>query len=362
MSRRSFFPGAVLLIGVLAPAAGAQEPAPPMPPPAMTQEEQPGPPAPPPPPPPPSAWTDESLGPLGALIGPVWPRVSYGVTWHPSEPVHGQPTDLEIIRQDLRVSVPVWHEGPDMVALSANLRSETLNTDAVLPVSRTPLPDQFWNIGFGGAYTHQFDNGWTAGSNVRLGSASDRPFNNFDELTITSTSFLRIPVHEHDALILTLSVSNNTDFLNGIPIPGVAYLWQPTDWFRALVGFPFANVMIRPTNDLTIDLSYRFLYTFGGKVTYRFLPAWRVFAGYSSGVESYFLSESPDEHDRLFYSEQRVFAGLGWNIARRVSLDLTGGYAFDRFYTEGHNFQTNSSDRLNIDNGPYVTFGVQMRF
>ena len=289
------------------------------------------------------------------------PRVGYAFTWYPEEGI-GTNQKISIWRQDLNASTPIYKDACDVLTLSTGVRNEILDTDAALPVLGTPFPSDLWNIHFGGGYLHQFSNDWTGGLSVQVGSASDRPFENFNQMTIGATGSLRIPVRERDALILTLTYSNNSDFANNIPIPGIAYFWWPSDQFRALIGIPFAHLWWEPIDKLTVDLSYRLLYTVTGRVTYRFLPGWKAYAGYSLGNESYFLAENPQDDDRLFYSEQRVYGGLAWILDRRLSVDLTSGLAFDRFYSVGQNFQQNQSLKLPVDAGPYVSLALQWRF
>jgi Domain of unknown function (DUF6268) len=307
-----------------------------------------------------SAMGMEALA-LGEGMAPV-PRVGYAATWYPDETAGGQ-GHFEMVRQDFHFSTPLFRGDHDVVSFSAGVRSEILDTDALVPVLNFRFPEDLWNVNFGIGYFHEFANGWTAGLNVHGGSASDDPFENINQVTVGVMGSLRIPVRERDAWIFTLSYSNNTDFANGIPIPGVAYLWRPNDSFGALIGIPFAHIWYRPVDKVTIDLSYRFLYTVQGRVTYHFLPRWRLYGGYSMGNESYFLSEATSQDDnRLFYSEQRVYAGLAWALARQLSVDLTSGLAFDRYYSEGRNFTENSSLKLPIGAGPFVTLAVQWRF
>jgi hypothetical protein len=289
------------------------------------------------------------------------PRIGYAFTWYPDEPM-GNNQKIGIWRQDLNVSTPVYKDTCDVLTFSTGVRNEILDTDANLPVLGTPFPSDLWNIHLGGGYLHQFSNNWTGGLNLQVGSASDRPFENFNQMTIGATGSLRIPVRERDALILTLTYSNNSDFANNIPIPGIAYFWWPSDQFRALIGIPFAHLWWEPVDKLTVDLSYRLLYTVTGRVSYRFLPRWKLYAGYSLGNESYFLAENPQDDDRLFYSEQRVYGGLAWILDHRLSLDLTSGLAFDRFYSVGQNFQENQSQKLPVDAGPYISLALQWRF
>jgi hypothetical protein len=288
-------------------------------------------------------------------------RINYFVTWYPDEAVGGQGRNLGIVREDFNFSTPIYRDARDVVSFSVGVRNEILNTDALLPVVGSPFPGELWDIHFGTAYHHQFENGWSTGLNVNVGSASDEPFANINQITVGATGSLRIPVRDRDAWIFTLSFSNNSDFANYIPIPGIAYLWWPSDNFRALIGFPFANLWWQPIDNLTVDLSYRLLYTVTGRLTYRLAPQWKVYTGYSLGNESYFLTDLP-ENQRLFYSEQRVFAGVGWAVADHLTLDLTSGLAFDRFYSEGRNLRENQSLQLPVGSGPFISLNLQWRF
>src|SRR5262249_6539956 len=120
---------------------------------------------------------------------------------------------------------------------------------------RTPVslfPDDLWNVHVGTSYRHLFSNGWVGGGNVTVGSASDKPFHSFDEMVVGASSFLRVPQGEHNAWLFSLNYSTNREFLNGIPLPGAAYFYAPTDWFQATIGLPFASMTIRPLEDLTL--------------------------------------------------------------------------------------------------------------
>lgn len=303
-----------------------------------------------------------TFNPWSASLGNVPTRFGYRFTWYPDEPVKGQGTNLAIYRNDVNFSMPIYQDCHDEFSFATGFRQETLHTQATLPLTGMPFPDDLWNIHAALGYRHKFENDWIAGLSVGIGTASDEPFSNGNQFTATVNGFVRIPTWDRDALILTLTYSNNTDFLNNVPIPGIAYLWVPSDEFRALIGFPFSQLTWRPDPELTFDLSYRFLYTFQARATYRFAPCWRAYVGYSTGTESYFLSDSPVTDDRLFYFEQRVYTGLGWNVTNHINLDLSAGYAFDRFYFEGVNYHANSGNRVDIGAGPYLSLAVQFRY
>ena len=198
------------------------------------------------------------MGGLGA-VGPMPALFSYRATWFPTEPVTGQATHLGYEQQDLSLAVPLWQDGCDRISASANVHAETFDTGAILPTTDERFPSELYDVRLGTAYQHMFDNGWVGGANVSVGSASDHPFDGIRDMTLGATASLRVPQDERNAWLFSLNYSTNSQVLYNIPIPGVAYFYNPTDWFQAMVGFPFANMTLRPTDDLSFQFSYALL-------------------------------------------------------------------------------------------------------
>jgi hypothetical protein len=286
-------------------------------------------------------------------------RADYRVLWIPEQHVQGQPTNLGLVQQDFSFAVPLWQDCTDEWSVSAHVRNELIQGHAILPSTGQPLPDELWNISLGTTFRHQFDNGWIAGGTVHVGSASDRPFGSIDELTGGVNAFLRIPSGDHNAWLFTLSYSATSEL--PFPIPGVAYVWQPTDWFRANIGLPF-QIWYRPMDDLTLDLSYMLITNVHAKATYRICPWLHAYLGYDWNNESYFRYERVNENDRLFYFDQRITTGVKYILNRNVSLDLLGGYAFDRFYFEGARLADSHFNRIDVGAGPFVSFQCHVKW
>ncbi|HMF14008.1 MAG TPA: hypothetical protein VKE94_16940, partial [Gemmataceae bacterium] len=309
------------------------------------------------------APTERGFGGFGGTMSPVVghlvPLASYRFAWFPSEPVQGQPTNLGYTQHDISLVVPVWQDPANELSVNAHVRAEFFNTDAILPNTLQPFPGDLWNIHFGTSYRHLFDNGWIAGGSVSVGSASDKPFHGIEEMTAGVNAFLRIPRGEHDAWILTLSYSPTNEL--AFPVPGVAYLWQPSPDFRAFIGLPF-SLWWRPIEDLTLDLSYMLVRTVHARATYRVCPAARVYAAFDWSNESYFLADRPNENDRFFYYDKRLSAGVLFYLGRSATLDFSGGYVFDRFYFEGAKYSDNGFNRVDVGNGAFVAVRIGVRY
>jgi hypothetical protein len=93
--------------------------------------------------------------------------------------------------------------------------------------------------------------------------------------------------------------------VNEIEIPGVAYLWNPSDSFHTCVGLPF-SVIWRPIEDLTINASYMPLITVNARATYRLMGGVFVFGGFESLQEAYLPADRENLSDRFLGSDIRM--------------------------------------------------------
>jgi hypothetical protein len=296
---------------------------------------------------------------MNRVVGQAPLRAGYRLSWFPDERVAGQPTTLGYVQQDFSLGFPLWQNCTDEWTGLVSVRGELFNTGAILPDTRQPFPDELWNIRFGTTYRHLFDNGWIAGGTVTVGTASDQPFHSINEMTAGVNAFWLLPQGERNAWLFTLSYSPTSEL--PFPIPGVAYVWQPSDCFRMNIGLPF-QLMYRPFDDLTLDFSYMLLRTVHARATYRLDRRFCVYVGYDWENESYFLADRLNDEDRFFYYNQRVSAGLRAKLSPCVSLDLSSGYVFDRFYFEGRSFNDSHFNRVDVANAPFVSFQVQARW
>jgi hypothetical protein len=297
---------------------------------------------------------------FGADIGHMAPRASYRAAWFPDEAVQGQGTNLGYVQQDFLLSYPLWQDPANEWSASIKVRSELFHTGGtVLPDTLQPFPDELWDIRFGTSYRHLFDNGWIAGTTVSFGSASDKPFHSINEMTAGVNAFLRVPQGEHNAWLFTLTYSSNSEL--PIPIPGVAYIWQPSEQFRANLGLPF-QLVYRPWEDLTLDFSYMLLTTIHARATYRVCKPVRIYGGFDWSNESYLLAGRVNDDDRFFYYDQRLTAGVQVILSKHALLDFSGGYVFDRFYFEGRSLSNDNQNRIDLGAGPFLAVQVQARW
>jgi hypothetical protein len=283
----------------------------------------------------------------------------YAAIWFPNVPVHGQPADLQIVGQDLSFTHPLWADGINSVSISGGVRNRLIQTEAILPDTGQPMPSDLWGVNLGLRYGRQLEDGWTTGGGVSIGSASDHPFATIREMNIGMNAMLRIPQGEHNAWLFTLAYSPMGEL--NFPVPGVAFSYNPSPQFHANIGLPLM-VMWRPTDDWQFQASYMLLRTIHLKSQYRITSGLNAFTAYDWSNESYSLLDRPDLNDRFFIYDQRVSMGLQASLLQNVTASVSAGFVFDRYMFEGTSSSSNSSNRVDLGNGPFAALNLGARF
>jgi hypothetical protein len=295
-------------------------------------------------------------------LGKLRVRADYRVTWFEDQQVVGQAAELGLLQQDFTLIAPIRQSPADEWSTSARLRNQEFATSAVLPDTGERFPDELWNVRVGTSYRHRFDSGWIGALNLNLGSPSDRPFASWDEMEVSGTAVLRIPVRERDAWVFFLNYSSNREFLPHVPIPGLGYAYQPSDQFSVMVGTGIVTLQYRPVETLTLTASYFAVRTVDVRLTYQLFRPVRLWVGFDWTNERYLRADRADPDDRLFYYEKRIRAGAIIGLARQLYVDIAGGWSFDRFYFEGEGYGDRDDNRLDVEDGPFVAVRVGTRF
>ena len=310
-----------------------------------------------------SAWAQQDLPRWGDMFSEHPPafRARYGVTDYVEERVKGQDGEFSLVQQDFSASGRVWSDDHNEVWLQGSLRFQDFDMDVILPDTGLPFPEELWAVSLGATYRYRFGRGMMVGGSVDVGSASDQPFHSSQEIVESVTAFFRMPSGERDAWLFFVAYSNNREYANSFPIPGVEYFYNPSHEFHAMVGFPMEFVEWRPAEDFVLSLSYSLIHNIHALAAYRLLDPLRVYAGFDWNTQGYLLVDRPDAKDRFFYDEKRAKAGVKLTLAEGVVLDLGGGYAFDRSYWESQHGLRSRFDRVDIDSGLYALASLEFR-
>lgn len=300
------------------------------------------------------AWVDPTFGKLPR-------RADYRITLFEDRAVEGQGTDLGLRQHNVTLAGPLRFDATDEWSASARGRFQEYDTRARFPETDERFPDELWEVRFGGSYRHRFENNWIGGASLTVGSASDKPFVSTEEMFLQAFGLLRVPHGERNAWLFSVYYATDEEYLSGLPIPGIAYFWSPSDQFRAVIGLPFSSVEYSPVEPLTFEASYFPPRRVRTRVTYRPFRPLRLYTGFDWDHDRYFLVDRGDEDDRLYYYEKRVTAGGRFDL-QHVGIEVYGGYAFDRFYFVGEGYSDRTENRLDIDAGPFVAIRVSVRF
>jgi hypothetical protein len=301
-------------------------------------------------------WVDPTLG---KMMG----RGDYRIQFYSDERVKDQNTRLDLIQHNFTLVTPLFQNSTDELAMSARLRYQDYDTEARLPDSGQRLPEELFDARAGLSYRHKFENDWTLGGSLTVGSASDKPFHSEDELIVRAAALLRVPSGPRNAWLYSLTYASDVEIFNlrHIPVPGIAYLWAPSDTFTAVVGFPFMSVEYKPFQSLTLEASYFPVRTVRARATYAIFRPLRIFVGFDADHDSYYLAGRGDKNDQLFYYEKRLTGGMRFDL-RHVGVEITGGYVFDRFYFEGERYSERNENRFKVDDGTFISGRLSFRW
>ena len=297
------------------------------------------------------------LGMLAAQYG--YP--GYGAIWIPEQQVINQPTMLGVVRQELSLFAPIARDGPDTAAVGLGIHNSLFYTDAVMPATGQPFPKVLWDIQAGVAYSHRWDSGWTTGAVVSAGSASDEPFSHNKVLVGSVALYTTIPTVGADAWVIGFSYFPVSDF--PYPLPILGYYWQPNDDFYVNIGVPFF-LKWRFTDQATLDVVYVPIRNVTTRMTIDPIDytGFHIYGAFTWTNEAYFLADRTDDQDRFYGYEKRITLGVQFDLPYRLRLDLSAGYAFDRFYFIGHTYQDRDNNRVDVKGGFFGALQLRLQF
>jgi hypothetical protein len=277
--------------------------------------------------------------------------VSIGGFWAPAVDVDGQDDQLGVNAQFARVAVPIGVpvDGRPLWLAIAKFGRLELATDAVLPDSGQPVPNQLWLVETGFMHVRPLTSGGSIGGTFLFGSASDRPYAAGRDLTLMTVGFYNRPAtRAKDEWSLSVFYSPTSQL--PYPLPGIAYVWRPSDRLEAKIGMPPA-VEWRPTDDWTLTANYFPLVNFNATARRRLADTLSLIAFYRSDTEIYFLADRRQDDQRFFVFDQRAAVGLERTLGRGFALEATASYIFDRTLFQGTNFTSGRTDVVTFDDG-----------
>jgi hypothetical protein len=295
----------------------------------------------------------------GALGGGA--PVALGGFWSPKVDVDGQASQLSTNAEFARLSVPLAMpaEGKPLWIGIAKLDRLELATDAILPDSGQRVPSQLWSVQTGVMNIRPLASGATIGGTAMFGSASDEPYAATRDLTLTAIAFYNKPAkNERDDWNFSVFYSPTSQL--PYPLPGVAYVWRPSEQFEAKIGLPPA-VDYRPNEEWQFTATYMPLTNFDARVRRTISEDFSLLAYYRINNDTYFLADRLEDDQRFYVFDQRAAVGLERALLKGFTLELTAAYLFDRELFQGTSFTDGRTDEVEFDPGLGLSFQLQWR-
>jgi hypothetical protein len=287
--------------------------------------------------------------------------VSLSGFWAPATDVFGQPATLGMNAQFARVAapiVPIVEGGPLWIGIGRFGRLE-LATDAILPDSRQPVPDQLWLIETGLTHIRPLASGGTLGGTFLFGSASDQPFAAGRDLTLMAILFWNTPA-KNDRDEWNFSAFYSPTAQLPYPLPGISYNWRPDDSFEAKLGLP-ASFEWRPDDAWTFSGAYFPLVNVNLEARRKLGADWSFVAFYRTDTQIYFLADRLIDKEQFYVFDQRAAAGFERKLGAGFTIEALASWLFDRELFQGTNFTSGRTDIVEFDPGPGLSLQLMWR-
>lgn len=297
---------------------------------------------------------------LMPVILPFHAQIGGGVEHEPT--VSDDPGSYSRTTTRASLRVQPWHTATDEVTLSGAWVQTLLRSDRTFD-DGSPLPERLRELRLGAVYRHVTAEGRIAGIAVGTATTDYEPFTSGEGTAFSATAFLRLPL-ERDAWVFSLTYSESSSVLGGIPLPGVLYQWRPTPTLTGLLGVPVTALFWRPSPRTQLDA---FVSVLGnsrigiGHAPFTDLPWLRASAAFSYGGETFGWPEALDEDDRVIFRAARLMAGLEAHAGHMGSIGLHGGWQFARAVIIGESLYDRSTS-LGLEPGPMVAANASLRF
>jgi len=224
------------------------------------------------------------------------------------------------------------------------------------------LPRDLYDVSVGSTIRYKLENDWIIGARTEVGSSSDKPFASDEELAVQATAFAQMPWRESLDWVFMLDYANNRSFGRHVPLPGAALHYYPNRSLDVLAGFPYSSVRWMPQPKVTLTASYLIPRAVRAEAAYKLTDCLTVYGLYAWDHESWFRHDRHDDADQLYYYEMRTELGLRWELLDGLGLEFAGGYAFDRFWYEGDEWEDRGRNDIDLEDACYIRLGASYRF
>lgn len=261
----------------------------------------------------------------------------------------------------LAFSLPLWQgqEHQWTMPLSSTLYHLGEKNLSLHPSARS-MPTTLWDDKIGVNYNYNLSESKSLSLSFNFGSASDRPFASSDVLATSMMARYSFSSDKQSKWMVGLFYSSNSTFLQNIPIPTFGYMYFSQKVFL-MAGLPYIVL-----NWFITDLWQYSLTVFGPsaqtEVIYGVRRALQGFVGWNWKPQSFMRYQRQNKDDRLFYQEQKAYAGVKWPFLPFVHWSLQGGKSFNRKLHEGEGLTKKAGGKLELEDSYFVQSGIEANF
>jgi hypothetical protein len=175
---------------------------------------------------------------------------------------------------------------------------------------------------------------WILNITAGVGFAGDKPFNGRGWYGLGSVSTSR-QLGERDRLQLGIDFDGNRPIFPDAPLPVIVWMrrWSPE--LRTSLGFPFLGITWEPAPWFTLEFRGIPGIFQSGSLAFHLNEKWDIFLRYRGANFRFFIDDFPNDHRRLFYTEERAEFGIAAKPGERWEIRFAVGWAFDREYAVG---------------------------
>lgn len=224
------------------------------------------------------------------------------------------------------------------------------------------LPDSMFDAGVGVGMGVLAVDGWLGGVTLGYGYATADGHDDANASYVQANFAVgKTFSNGVDSFGVVINYDGNRSILPDWPLLGFQYRKQLPNRFILSLGFPYSGLEWRPNERLTVTVEYSLPYDFTARADYDLVGGVGLYASVENSLMAVHWDELDTGHDRVFFSQSQVEAGLAWDIDRDKLRAITAfGYAFDQEFETG--FDTRDLDDLaDVDDNVYLRAALELR-
>ncbi|MGE0764250.1 MAG: hypothetical protein AB7N80_13290 [Bdellovibrionales bacterium] len=289
------------------------------------------------------------------LSAPSRTMLNYTGQWAPDS------TAPPIQQHRINFTHPLKKTEKESWSTSAQISSLHFERRLSLGTQGPLLAHDFYRNEIGFQYSKDLDHHRSLGVRGNFGSASDRPFEENEDLSFSFSGSYIFPSENENFWVVTMFISNNSPLGNYVPIPGFVYLYK-TPKFVGMFGLPIASFQWMPIErwsfsfallgpQLSSEIAYSFLF-----------PRQQIFFSANWGQQSFLRADRSRQDDRLVFDEKRIYLGARSPLSRFLSGELQIGQAFARSVFEGDGFFNRDRGSVDLEDSWFLQVNLRAIF